>query len=87
LVLVARVLVGPTARRLGVGHALLDAAVAEAHRLRRRPILDVATQLQGAVALYESCGWDRAGEVMIDIDGEPSLPCYVYVGPPPGPDG
>jgi GNAT superfamily N-acetyltransferase len=86
LVLVARVLVGPTARRVGVAHALLDAAVTDAHRRGRRPILDVATELHGAVSLYESCGWDRAGEVTIDIDDEPSLRCYVYVGPAPGPD-
>jgi GNAT superfamily N-acetyltransferase len=86
LVLVARVLVGPAARRTGMAHALLEAAVTDAHRWGRRPILEVATELQAAVSLYEACGWDRAGEVTIDIDDEPSLQCYVYVGPPPGPD-
>jgi GNAT superfamily N-acetyltransferase len=87
LAVVARVLVGPTARRGGVGHALLDTAVTDAHGRGLHPILDVATHLSGAVSLYESCGWARAGEVTLDIDDEPSLQCFVYVGPAPDPDG
>jgi GNAT superfamily N-acetyltransferase len=81
LALVARLVVGPAARRGGVARALLDTAAADAHDRGRRPVLDVATQLHAAVALYESRRWERAGEVMIAVDGEPSLPCYVYVGP------
>jgi GNAT superfamily N-acetyltransferase len=83
LAVVARVLVRPTARRTGVAHALLDVAVTDAHRRGLQPVLDVATHLEGAVSLYESYGWARAGEVTIDVDGEPGLQCYVYVGPAP----
>ncbi len=86
LAVVARVVVSPTARRAGVGRALLDVAVGDAHGRGLHPILDVATHLRGAVSLYESCGWDRAGEVTLDVEGEPGLQCYVYVGPAPGRD-
>ena len=81
LAVVARVLVHPQARRGGVARALVDTAVVEAHRRGRRPVLDVATHFGAAVALYESAGWERAGEVTITVDGEPDLPCYVYIGP------
>ncbi len=81
LAVVARVLVSPTARRRGVGHALLDAAVAEGLGRGLHPILDVASQLRHAVSLYESAGWDRVGEVTIHLDDEPSLDCFVYVAP------
>jgi GNAT superfamily N-acetyltransferase len=84
LALVARLLVGAPARRRGVARALLATAVAGAHARNRRPILDVATHLDAAVGLYESCGWDRAGEVTIEFDDQPSLQCYVYIGPAPG---
>lgn len=82
LAVVARVLVSPTARRRGVGRALLDTAVAEARGRGLHPILDVATELRSAITLYESYGWDRVGEVTIHIDDEPSLQCFVYVAPP-----
>jgi len=81
VVLVARLLVGPAARRGGVGRALLDAAVDGAHARGRQPVLDVATSFVGAVHLYEACGWQRAGEVTLEIGDEPSLRCCVYVGP------
>ena len=29
------------------------------------PILDVATHFRAAIALYEHCGWIRAGEVEV----------------------
>ncbi|HEY5023748.1 MAG TPA: GNAT family N-acetyltransferase [Acidimicrobiales bacterium] len=82
LAVVARVLVSPTARRQGVGHALLDTAVAEAQGRGLHPFLDVATELRAAITLYESYGWDWAGEVTIHLDDEPSLQCFVYVAPP-----
>lgn len=83
LVLVARLLVSPTARRTGVGRALLDTAVEAAHERGRQPILGVATHLEAAIGLYQSCGWDRAGAVTIPVDGEPDLGVYIYVGPAP----
>jgi GNAT superfamily N-acetyltransferase len=86
LALVARLLVGPAARHRGVGRALLAVAVADALGRGRQPILDVATHFDAAIGLYESCGWDRAGEVTIELSDEPSLQCYVYIGPAPGQD-
>ena len=81
--MVARVLVSPTARRIGVGHALLDTAVDGAHERGQVPILEVAVHFDAAIGLYESCGWDRIGEVTIQFAEEPSLQRYVYVGPEP----
>ena len=57
------------------GNAL---ATADAHRRGRRPVLDVATQFSAAGALYESAGWERAGEVTITVDGR-----YLPNPPPP----
>ena len=76
-------LVSPTARRIGVGHALLDTAVTGAHERGQHPILEVAVHFDAAIGLYESCGWSRVGEVTIEFPDEPSLERYVYVGPAP----
>jgi GNAT superfamily N-acetyltransferase len=81
LAVVARVLVSPAARRRGVARALLGTAVESAHERGRQPILDVAEHLSAAIRLYETSGWERAGEVIIPCGDEPSLPCYVYIGP------
>ncbi|MBV8561071.1 MAG: GNAT family N-acetyltransferase [Acidimicrobiia bacterium] len=85
--LVARLFVDPARRGLGVGQALLARVAAAALERGLHPALDVATHLDGAVALYESAGWQRVGEVVLrawDADPiEPPLPLYVYVAPPP----
>jgi GNAT superfamily N-acetyltransferase len=86
MAVVARVLVSPTARRIGVGHALLDTAVEGAHARGQQPILEVAVHFDAAIGLYESSGWDRVGEVTIQFDQEPSLQRFVYVGPTPAQD-
>lgn len=81
IAVVARMLVSPTARRRGVARALLAEAVAEAHRLGRKPILDVATHFIAAIALYESAGWRRLGLVTVDISGMDPMDEYVYATP------
>ena len=81
LAVVARLLVDPTARRRGVGRALLESAAGGAWDRGRRPILDVATHLSDAIALYESCRWERVGDVTMSFPGEASVRCHVYVGP------
>jgi GNAT superfamily N-acetyltransferase len=91
LAVVARLFVGPAARRGGAARALLHRAVADAHARGLQPVLDVAMQLGAAVDLYESCRWRRAGVVTIEFDGAefdeaPSLDCFVYVGPAPSED-
>jgi GNAT superfamily N-acetyltransferase len=82
---VARLLVAPTARRAGIGQALLDVATQEARSRGLSPVLDVGTELRGAIALYESCGWTRVGEVTSDIGDGLSVDEYVYL--PPGGTG
>lgn len=83
--LVARLFVDPSHRGSGVGQALLAQATAAAVERGLHPVLDVATHLNGAVALYESVGWTRAGEVVLDEwEGqpiEPPLPLFVFVAP------
>jgi GNAT superfamily N-acetyltransferase len=63
LAVVARVLVSPTARRIGVGHGLLGTAVHGAHHRGLQPILEVAVHFDAAINLYESADgaeWGRS---------------------------
>lgn len=77
----ARLLVSPTARRLGIGRALLEHATLEAARLGRRAVLDVVDDHRAAIALYERAGWVRVGKVDWKLpDGRP-LREFVYVSP------
>lgn len=80
---VARLLVAPTGRRRGVGRALLAVAGADAIARGLYPVLDVAIQFEGAVRLYEACGWTRAGEVTTRLSDEVSITEHVYLGPHP----
>jgi GNAT superfamily N-acetyltransferase len=82
LAVVARLIVDPAMRRLGVGRALLGAGAAAARRQGRHPVLDVATHYQAAIALYVSCGWRNAGEVTMVFGDGTNLQSYVYVAPP-----
>lgn len=78
LAVVARLLVSPTHRQRGIARALLAEATAEAARLGRLPVLDVAVHFDRAIALYESSGWRRLGLVSVDITGMEPLDEYVY---------
>ena len=51
---VARLLVAPGVRRLGVGRSLLYAAAGHAARMGLWPILDVVTHHEGAIRLYDT---------------------------------
>jgi ribosomal protein S18 acetylase RimI-like enzyme len=82
LAVVARLIVDPAMRRLGIGRALLDAGAEAARRHGRHPILDVATHYDAAIALYRSGGWRNAGEVTIVFGDGSKLHSYVYVAPP-----
>lgn len=91
LAVVARLFVDPRRRRSGVGKALLDAAAVEATRLHKHPILDVWTELDHAIRLYEVAGWRRLGSVVFSFrspcgpdclhEGS-SLASFVYAAPP-----
>jgi GNAT superfamily N-acetyltransferase len=72
-------LVSPAARRGGVGRTLLDTAAAHAVDQGLRPMLDVATRFHGAIRLYESCGWVRAGMVSVRLGADFTLDEYVYL--------
>jgi len=87
LAVIARLFVAPSARRTGVGRALLATAAADAHDRNCVPVLEVTPALESAVNLYESCGWTRVDQVQARFGDGSSLPVYVYVGPSPRPDG
>ena len=83
LAVIARLIVAPAVRRLGIGRALLYAGAEAARRGGRHPILDVATHYEAAIALYRSCGWHAAGEVTMVFRDGTDLQSYVYVAPYP----
>jgi GNAT superfamily N-acetyltransferase len=81
LAVVARLLVSPGSRGQGAGRLLLEMATAHAHGRGLWPVLDVDKGLAPAIALYERCGWVRAGSVTIRFENGQSLDEYVYLGP------
>ncbi|MCW2812235.1 MAG: putative GCN5-related N-acetyltransferase [Friedmanniella sp.] len=83
LAVVARLLVSPTARRGGVGQALLDRAVQHAHARDQLPVLNVLPEDVAPRTLYERAGWRPVGEVTLPIEGHDPLLVRVYLGPPP----
>ncbi len=82
LVAVSRLLVLPSARRRGLGSALVTEATAHAHALGLRPVLDVAQDNYPAVRLYEQSGWRRVGK--LGINDHRQIPVFAFVGPEPG---
>jgi ribosomal protein S18 acetylase RimI-like enzyme len=82
LAVVARLLVGPGARGQGIGRLLLETASYDAVARGLWPVLDVAKDLRSAIALYESCGWVRVGEVTVRLPDGRDLEEFVYVAPP-----
>ena len=81
IALLARLLVAPSARGRGIGRALLERATAEATALGRRAVLDVVEEHRDAIALYERCGWTRAGEADWSLSGGRTFHEFVYVSP------
>jgi GNAT superfamily N-acetyltransferase len=80
---VARLLVSPTARRQGIGRALLATATGDATARGLRPIVDVATHYKPAIELYEAAGWIRIGTATLQLPDGASLDEFVYLGPEP----
>ncbi|MEV4278946.1 GNAT family N-acetyltransferase [Actinoplanes xinjiangensis] len=84
LALLARLFVAPELRRTGLGRALVRHATAQAPAWGRRAVLDVGQTLPSAIALYESEGWSRAGELHLhldDFDPPINLDLWVYMSP------
>lgn len=67
LVAVRRLVVHERAHRTGTGEALLATAVDAAHRLGRRPVLDMADNLAAAGRLYERAGFEHIGAYDLDL--------------------
>jgi GNAT superfamily N-acetyltransferase len=78
---VARLLVAPAARRMGLGRALLETAAGEALARGLAPILDVPPVHRAAVRLYEACGWVRAGLVTSKLGDGFELEEIVFFDP------
>jgi len=78
---VARLFVSPEARGRGVGRILLHTAEAHAVGLGLDPLLDVVTRFGAAIALYERCGWARAGTVRLILPDGSALDEFVYFAP------
>lgn len=89
LAAVARLFVDLGARGAGVGSRLLETVTVEATRLGRTPILDVWSELDAAIAMYESAGWRRIGQVSFEFKSGCTSRCahtgplrsFVYAGP------
>jgi len=84
LALVARLLVDPTRRRLGVGRQLLAAATGHAASLGQRAVLDVFRDAGAPIELYEAAGWIRVDALTLAADDGTSLHLWVYLAPTDG---
>jgi GNAT superfamily N-acetyltransferase len=83
LMVVSRLFVVRACRRRGTARALLDHAVAHAHSMDLRPVLDVLEDDAGAIGFYAHVGWQRVGHIVFHArDGE-ALPALVFAGPEP----
>ena len=81
LAVVARLVVDPAVRRVGIGRALLQVAADAARQRGLHLILDVATRCHGAIALYGDSGWRNVGEVTMVFRDGTELRSYVFVAP------
>jgi GNAT superfamily N-acetyltransferase len=80
---VGRLFVASSARRQGIGRALLERATEEAAHLGRRTVLDVVEDNRAAIELYEDCGWALLGRVNWELPGGLPLRELVYLSPDP----
>jgi GNAT superfamily N-acetyltransferase len=78
---IARLLVSPDHRRRGIGGSLLDVAMRAAQARDLCPILDVVSHHHTAIALYETCGWTKAGSVTVSWDTDVEIEEFVYLAP------
>lgn len=62
VVSLGRFFVSPDAYRRGIGRLLLETATAWGEDQGEKLVLDVTTQRQDAIALYEKLGWRKIGE-------------------------
>lgn len=79
---ITRLFVSTDSRGVGVGHALLDAACAEAATRGLHPALDVVETDHAAIRLYEQSGWRRVHSDAWTADREGKTLLHYYVAPP-----
>lgn len=85
---VARLMVDPGHRGQGIGRALLETATVGSWERGLWPVLDVVVDSAAAIALYERCGWTRAGMVTVTFrSGGVRLDEAVFLGPARRSDG
>lgn len=82
LAAVRRLVVHQRAHGTGTGRALLKTAVAAAHQLGRRPVLDMSDNLDAAGRLYVAEGFEVVGDYDLDLSGH-LLHVITWVGPEP----
>ncbi len=78
---VARLMVDPATRRLGIARRLLDTVVAAARRRGLVTVLDVVTSDTAAIALYDATGWTSLGDVSLTMRDGSDLELLVYAAP------
>ncbi len=79
---IARLLVSPRTRRIGVAGSLLHTATGHAVALGLAPMLEVTTDLQPAIDVYEACAWLRIGQVAVRWQSTGDLlDEYAYLAP------
>jgi ribosomal protein S18 acetylase RimI-like enzyme len=78
---VARLMVSPEARRMGIGQTLLELATQEALDRDLCPVLDVVTDHAAGIAMYERAGWIKAGVVTSELSVGRSFEEIVYLAP------
>jgi GNAT superfamily N-acetyltransferase len=78
---IARLFVGPSARRQGLAHGLLETATGYAKERGLQPVLDVVADSHAAIALYERSGWKLVGTQTATwttpASVSPTLRCYI----------
>ena len=82
--MVSRLFVASAARGRGVGAALLEHAVREAHQRGLHPVLDVLATNSAPIAFYERMGWRLLGTGQAQW-GQNRVTVRGYAGPGPVP--
>lgn len=82
---IARLLVGPDHRRLGIAADLLAVCHREALSRGLVSILDVVSTSAGAIALYRGAGWVEIGSVTHHLPDGSTVSELVFRGPDCGP--
>lgn len=81
---VARLLVDPSARRIGVGALLLERARIAAVMDGRIPVLDVVASSAAAIRLYRlyrTNSWQELGRCTFGLLGHPTIEEVIFTGP------